>query len=123
MKQRLIAALVVTVLIACVSTNSGEVQSKSLQKDKKVGGKSANLKEQNKEGEKLLKQLRDPQKRKAFEDWIEKNGLTEDVLEKLRAEAEGGHRGSDKSYDKDSKDEYEKAEDKGKSQDKKEKSH
>jgi hypothetical protein len=119
MKNRLIAVLVVIVLIICVSTNSGEVQSKSLQKDKKVGVKSANLKEQNKEVEKLLKQLRDPQKRKAFEDWVEKNGLTEDVLEKLRAEAEDGDRGSDKSYGKDSKDEYEKAEDKGQNQDKK----
>ena len=119
MKKRLIAVLVVIVLIICVSTNSGEVQSKSLQKDKKVGVKSANLKEQNKEVENLRKQLRDPQKRKAFEDWIEKNGLTEDELEKLCAEAEDGDRGSDKSYGKDSKDEYEKAEDKGKNQDKK----
>jgi len=60
--------------------------------------------------ERLLKQLRDPTVRRAFEDWIEENGVTEDVLEKLRSVAEGDDTDDGKSYDKDPKDDYGKAE-------------
>ena len=79
-------------------------------KDEKAGPKAANLKDRNEEVERLLKQLRDPTVRRAFEDWIEENGVTEDVLEKLRSVAEGDDTDDGKSYDKDPKDDYGKAE-------------
>ena len=113
MKLLLRAALFVTVLIACVSAKKGGAQAKPEQQDKKAGSKSANLKDRNEEVEKLLKQLHDPKTRKAFEDWIEKNGLTEDTLKKLRSETEGDDSNDEKSDDKDSKDDYEKTENKG----------
>ena len=56
--------------------------------DKEGDPKTAILKDQDQEVEQLLKQLRDPNVRKAFEDWIKKNGLTQDTLEKLRSMAD-----------------------------------
>jgi hypothetical protein len=53
--------------------------------DEKADPQSVTLKGQDNEVKQLLKQIRDPETRKAFEDWIEKNGLTEDTLEKLRS--------------------------------------
>ena len=76
--------------------------------DKKLNQKAMNLKDRNGEVERLLKQLRDPKERKAFEDWIQENGVTEDTLEKLRSMAKG----DDADDDKDTKDDYGKAEDK-----------
>lgn len=81
-------------------------------KDEKAGPKAANLKDRNEEVERLLKQLRDPTVRRAFEDWIEENGVTEDALEKLCFVAEGDDTDDGKSYDKDPKDDYGKAKEK-----------
>ena len=76
--------------------------------EKKLNQKAMNLKDRNGEVERLLKQLRDPKERKAFEDWIQENGVTEDTLEKLRSMAKG----DDADDDKDAKDDYGKSEDK-----------
>ena len=85
--------------------------------DEKAGPKATTLKDRNEEVEKLLKQLLDPQTRKGFEAWIKENGVTEETLEKLRSTAEGDDTDDGKLDDNDTKDNYEKAEDKGESQD------
>jgi len=85
--------------------------------DEKAGPKATTLKDRNEEVEKLLKQLLDPQTRKGFEASIKENGVTEETLEKLRSTAEGDDTDDGKLDDNDTKDNYEKAEDKGESQD------
>ena len=85
--------------------------------DEKAGPKATTLKDRNEEVGKLLKQLLDPQTRKGFEAWIKENGVTEETLEKLRSTAEGDDTDDGKLDDNDTKDNYEKAEDKGESQD------
>ncbi|MEC9091391.1 MAG: hypothetical protein VX438_01710, partial [Planctomycetota bacterium] len=52
------------------------------------------------EAEHLLKQLRDPNDRKAFEDWIAKNGVTQDTLEKLRSMAADHKNETEHSHEK-----------------------
>jgi hypothetical protein len=81
--------------------------------DKKAFQKTVTLKDHDKEVEQLLKQLRDPNVRKAFANWIANNGLTEDTLEKLRSMAAGDDTDDGKSYNKDN---YEKRDDKDKKQ-------
>ena len=72
-------------------------------KDEKVDRKDVILKDQKEEVERLLQQLDDPRTRSAFEDWIQKHGVTADTLEKLRSIAEGDGTDEDTSHDKESK--------------------
>ena len=83
--------------------------------DKQADPKSPQLKDQKGEVKRLLKRLRNPNDRKAFEDWFKNNGIDEDTLEKLRSMVEG-HNDADEIFDEDKIDDKEKTEDPGKCQ-------
>ncbi|MEE3371540.1 MAG: hypothetical protein VX346_19565 [Planctomycetota bacterium] len=66
---------------------------------KRAGPKTVASKARQGEVARLIKQIPDPSTRKAFEDWFQENGITEEALEKLRSLAEGDAK-DDTSHDK-----------------------
>ena len=74
--------------------------------EKQASSKTVASKASHEEVARLLKQIPDPSTRKAFEDWFQENGITEDTLEKLRSMAEGDDSKDDKADDKEGKEPY-----------------